>query len=185
MDDILIIDMLFSRDETALKHLSDKYAPLYKSVIRGALSDESDVEECEDDLLLAVWNSIPPERPKNLRAYLCTLARRISIDKLKYNTRKKRSRDHTVMLSELEDCVPSPALAVSDSGSEALSEVLNGFLREIDPETRILFIRRYVYLESSKSLAMRFGISENSVNVKLWRARKKLKKLLETEGIYL
>ena len=184
MDDISIIDGLFCRDEEALRCLSLKYAPLYRSVICGALSDKCDVEECENDLLLAIWNAIPPQRPKNLRAYVCTLARRISIDKLKYNTRKKRSRDNTVMLSELEDCIPSRDGAY-DGKSQELQRVLNDFLRSVDRETRVLFIRRYVYLESAKSLGERFDISVTSVNVKLYRARKKLKKLLEKEKIYL
>ena len=56
-------------------------------------------------------------------------------------------------------------------------------LKEVNPETEILFVRRYVYLESVADLAKRFDMAENRVAVKLYRARKKLKKYLEKEGI--
>ena len=56
-------------------------------------------------------------------------------------------------------------------------------LKELNPESEILFVRRYIYLESVASLAKRFEMDENHVSVKLYRARKKLKKALEKEGI--
>ena len=40
-----------------------------------------------------------------------------------------------------------------------------------------------MYLESVADLARRFELDENRVSVKLYRARKKLKKVLEKEGI--
>ena len=64
-----------------------------------------------------------------------------------------------------------------------MQAVLSDFLRDLDPETEILFVRRYMYLESVAELARRFELDENRVSVKLYRARKKLKKVLEKEGI--
>ena len=63
--------------------------------------------------------------------------------------------------------------------------VLSEFIRGLDAETEILFVRRYIYLESVAELATRFGMNRNSVSVKLYRARKKLKKILEKEGIQI
>ena len=77
MEDHRIIELLIERSEDALGEVSQKYSRLYKMMIRKALSDEFDVEECANDVLLAVWNSIPPNRPKSLAAYVCRIARRI------------------------------------------------------------------------------------------------------------
>ena len=184
MEDIEIIDALFARREDALGEVAKKYAPLYRSVIGRVLYDEGDIDECENDLLLAVWNSIPPERPHSLGAYLVKLARCIGIDRLRFRTRKKRSTDYTVMLSELSECTEaSEAPHETDDGT--LSRVLCDFLRSLDGETEILFVRRYVHMESVASLAERFGMSENRVSVKLYRARKQLKERLRREGIVL
>lgn len=63
--------------------------------------------------------------------------------------------------------------------------ILSDFVRSLNPETQVLFVRRYVYLESVASLAERFGLSENHVSVRLYRARKALRKTLEQEDIRL
>ena len=60
MDDNRIIELLFERAENALDEVSHKYSRLYKGILREVLSDECDVEECENDVLMAVWNTIPP-----------------------------------------------------------------------------------------------------------------------------
>ena len=88
------------------------------------------------------------------------------------------------MLSELEDCLPAEEPCQSEGGlDETVGALLSEFIRSLDPETEILFVRRYVYLESVGQLAERFGLDENRVSVRLYRARKKLKKLLEKEGV--
>ena len=184
MDDNRIIELLFERAENALDEVSHKYSRLYKGIIRDVLSDECDVEECENDVLMAVWNTIPPNRPDSLSSYICKIARRIGINRFKYNTRQKRNTGYIVMLSELDDCLPADEpIDDGDERSELIRSVLSNFIRSLDPETEILFVRRYMYLESVADLARRFELDENRVSVKLYRARKKLKKVLEKEGI--
>lgn len=183
MDDNKIIELLFDRAENALDEISHKYSRLYKGIIREVLSDECDVEECESDVLLAVWNTIPPNRPISLSSYVCKIARRISINRFKFNTRQKRNPDYIVLLSELEDCLPEKIVEDNEERGEIIHSVLSDFLRSLDPETEILFVRRYIYIESVTDLAKRFELDENRISVKLYRARKKLKKMLEKEGI--
>ena len=182
VNDAEIVGLLFERDEKALIYLSDKYSALYTSIIRGALDDECDVQECVDDLLLDVWNTIPPNRPENLMAYVAKLARRVGIDRFRHNTRQKRNSSHTVMLSELEEtCGGLPSASELDEGRVA--KVLNAFLATLDAKTRVIFVRRYVYFESVSSIAERFEMSENAVSVSLHRTRSKLKKTLQKEGL--
>ena len=180
MEDYQIIIMLFERREEALQALSQKYSRLYHKILLQILENESDAEECENDLLLAVWNSIPPNDPHNLPAYLCKIARRIGIDKFRYLSRKKRNTGYTLSLSELEECLPDPDGQPWDEDSGQIRQVLTEFVRQLDPETQVLFIRRYVYLESVASLAQRFELKENYIAVKLYRARKKLRKALNS-----
>lgn len=179
MNESIIIDRLFERDEAALDELALCYSKLYKGILREILHDESDVEECANDLLLLVWNSIPPNRPNSLPAYICKIARNIGINRYKYNNRQKRHSSYTVTLSELDDCIPDRP-QIEDEESVRL--IISDFLRALDAETRVLFVRRYIYLESVAGLSDRFEMTENHVSVKLFRARKKLKKLLERNG---
>ena len=188
MDDRSIITLFFERNENALFEVKNKYSRLFRAMLREVLNDESDIEECENDILLALWNSIPPNDPNDLTSYICKIARRIGINRYKYNTREKRGGGYTLMLSELEESIPDPSpesnFDIEENG-EKVKKILSDFLRSLDKETRVLFVRRYIYFESVKSLAERFEMKENAISVKLSRARKKLKKLLTKEGIYV
>lgn len=186
MEDKKIIELFFNRSENAIEALQQKYSRLYMNILCQLLTDNSDIEECENDILLAVWNSIPPNNPEYLSAFICKIARRIGINKYRYTTRLKRNLYYTVTLSELGDCISfdinnEPHLEIDDK--EKLTKLLNGFIEKLDPQTRVLFTRHYVYMESIKELAQRFDISENSISVKLFRARKKLQNILSKEGL--
>ncbi|MBE6959900.1 MAG: sigma-70 family RNA polymerase sigma factor [Ruminococcaceae bacterium] len=184
MEDNQILSALFDRNETAMTVLSVKYGHLYRSILWEILENSQDVEECANDTLLAVWNSIPPNMPQNLSAYICKIARRIGIDRLRYQTRKKRGSGYAVTLSELENCLPDTRFSNPEDRMH-IRAVLSQFLGELDITTRVLFIRRYVWMESVSSLAIRYNLIENTVSARLSRARKKLKKVLEKEEITL
>lgn len=179
-----IIEKLFNRDEKGLDLLTDHYHRFCESIIREVLDNDADVQECFNDLLLGIWNSIPPNRPLYLSAYIAKFARRIGISRFRYNTRKKRDLGYAVSLSELEEVLPSRA-AENEMECAQLSALISDFLRTLDKKSRVLFIRRYVYFESVTSLSQRFGISENNLSVKLYRIRNKLKTVLEKGGIYI
>lgn len=185
MEDRQIIDLLFARDEQGLRKTEEKYAALYKGILRQALSNNADIDECANDVLMALWNSIPPNRPDHFPSYISRIARRIGINRYKHNTRQKRSIQCTVLLSELEGCIPATDRVETRQEAMALRQVLHVFLQDLDPQTRVLFIRRYYYLETVKSLAKRFGVSQSFVSVRLHRARSALRKLLKKEGIPL
>lgn len=109
-------------------------------------------------------------------ADLCSVA----IDKYRYNHRRKRHSD-CIMFSELED-VQQPT-GDDDTTVPELTEYIDEFLRQTGAEARVLFIRRYFMSESVQSLAERFGMSENSVSVKLFRTRKALRKCILKKGV--
>jgi RNA polymerase sigma-70 factor (ECF subfamily) len=175
------VDLLWKRSEEGLALLDRRYRGLSLSVMAGILENTADREECYNDLLMAVWNSIPPNRPDSLEAYLCALSRRVAIDRYRYNTRDKRSAPYTVMLSELEDCVPDTDAPEAEDGE--ITEALNRFLTGQDAVTRVLFIRRYVMGETTEALAKRFGMKENTISARLYRARLRLRAFLLKEGI--
>ena len=75
MTDEKIIELLFARDERALAEIEKKYSNLCKYTAGNFLNSREDVEECINDMLLAVWNHIPPEKPECLPAYITVLVR--------------------------------------------------------------------------------------------------------------
>jgi RNA polymerase sigma-70 factor (ECF subfamily) len=181
MDDQVIIELYWNRDENAILHTQRKYGASCQTIASNILGNPQDAEECVNDAYLKVWNSIPPERPQSLFAFLSKIVRNVSLDRHRFNSAEKRNHRADVMLSELEECLADDSLAqVSEEG---VVEALNRFLKTLDRETRLLFVRRYWYMDSNQKLAKTFSMSENVVRQRLYRTREKLKKFLEEEGI--
>ena len=68
-EDSKIIDLFFIRKQ-ALIELSEKYGMACERIARNILKNHRDVEERVNDTYLAVWNTIPPQSSKSLRAYI-------------------------------------------------------------------------------------------------------------------
>ena len=183
MDDQKIVDLYWARDEDAILHTQRKYGGSCLTIANNILNNSQDAEECVNDSYLKVWNLIPPERPRSLFAFLSRIVRNISLDRYRFNRADKRSRHADVMFSELEECISDESLA--DVSEEGVVDALNRFLVTLDQETRLLFVRRYWYMDSNQTLAKTFSLSENVIRQRLFRAREKLKEFLEKEGIGL
>lgn len=184
MDDRRIIELFFARSEQAVQTLSEKYGKLCRTVARGILADPRDAEECENDTWMRVWNSIPPDCPEHLGAYVGRIARNLAINRLKFDSRKKRGGELESIHAELHDCVPD-AHNVEAAADDTVLLCIRRFLEYQNPRDRALFLRRYFYLESVQELAAPFGMTASAVSTCLGRMRAKLKLELEKEGITL
>ena len=88
-----------------------------------------------------------------------------------------------MLLDELEYCIPSGKDVESEYEAGMLAKVIDKFLYSIDTESRIIFARRYWYMDSVASIAARYQMSESKVKSVLYRTRKKLRVYLEKEEI--
>ena len=90
MDDERIIDLYWQRNEQAIKETDKKYGALCSSIAYGILASPEDTEECVSDTYMAAWNSLPPQRPRLLRAYLGRITRNLSLNRLRNGSARKR-----------------------------------------------------------------------------------------------
>lgn len=180
MDDGKIIALLNERSEAGLAALKQKYERLILKVLRGILNSPEDAEECANDVLLDVWNKIPPDKPENLTAYVCKIARRRSIDRYRRNTAECRNE---ALLTELSECIPSE-ITVEENSGEELSRLLSEWLNELSKRSRRLFTLRYFFGESVKSAARECKMSETAASSALLRLRGKLKIFLTERGYF-
>lgn len=182
MEDTEIITLLMERRESALDEIIRRYGRLLKNFAGRILPTLQDVEECVNDALLDIWNTIPPKRPASLASYAAMLTRRRAVDRIRRLTAKKRGGGvYLVALDELEDCIPDNT--VPDEDGDLLREAIDSFLAELSPEDRLIFMGRYFALESIESLAEHNNVTKNTINIRLTRMRKKLKSKLEERGI--
>ena len=173
MDDRQIIALFYERSEQAITELSKKYGDLCFKIAINILNDAQDAEECVNDAYLGAWNSIPPQNPDPLRAYLCRIVRNLALKKLRTNTALKRGGQLEVSLSELENCIPDNSFDERLSAKE-LTAQLNTFLSTLRRDDRAMFLKRYWLSEPLSEIAKTFGITEHNASVRLGRIRKKL-----------
>lgn len=181
MDDSEIIELFWQRSEDAICAAEEKYGNLCGMIANNLLRNPEDARECANDVWHSLWNAIPPEKPKNLAAYIARVARNLAMKRLTYRTAAKRQAA-VVSFEELSDCVPDPATPEMALEGKELSRTLDAFLDMLPPEDRNLFLRRYWFFDSTKELAASFRMTESKVKIKLHRIRKKLKDYLEKEA---
>lgn len=182
MDDSEITALLFLNNPKGLEKLSKKYGKLLFAVSNNILLNKEDAEECVNDTYLALKNEIPPKRPQSLCAFVCRIARNISLSKRRKELALKRSKDKTLPYFELEGVLFGETVE-NAFDSKQLGKLLDGFLSEIDAESSAIFVRRYWFSSSVKDIAKDFSLSEDAVYQKLSRTRKKLKAYLEERGV--
>jgi len=183
LTDMGILDLYWSRSESAITETALKYGSYCSTIALNILRNNEDSEECVNDAYLNAWNAIPPQRPAVLSSFLGRIVRNLSLDKYKSRKAEKRSGDETaLLLSELQDCVPSIYSVVDEVEAKVLEKIIDSFLSQIEKPDRVFFMRRYWYADQISLISERFAISESRVKTSLYRTRKKLKITLEKEG---
>ena len=186
MKDDGIIELLQSRDEKAIEMTAERYGRYCMQIAMNILHNEWDAEECVNDAYLRLWNSIPPARPKVLRAFLGRIVRNLSIDRHRSIHRAGYNSDLEVslegLMEELGDCIPDDD-EIPYAVSEELPSLFDAFLETESALNRKLFVGRYWHGYSMALMADCYGISEDAVESRLRRIRGRLRMYLEERGI--
>ena len=176
---------LYRHDEAALEAVSRQYGRLMYGLAYRILGSSADAEECVNDALLDLWNSVPPDRPKRVLAYVSILVRRRAVDRVRYKTASCRGgEEYEGSLEELAECLADPN-GTSSLETVAIRDCLQRFLRVLSEEDRIIFTLRYFSFLSNEEIGEACGLRGSAVVMRLVRIRKKLKKALEHDGIFV
>ena len=81
MEDSFIVDLYWRRDEQAIAETERKYGGACEGLARRFLPAAEDAEEIVQDAYLSLWNTIPPQRPEHLGAYLFRTVRNAALSR--------------------------------------------------------------------------------------------------------
>lgn len=186
MNDQRIIELFWERHESAISVTADKYGKYCHTIAYNILYNYFDAEECVNDTYLGAWNGIPPQKPKNLAAFLGKITRNLAINRYnRHKTSKRGNGQIEIVLSEVENCIPDIKGIEQAMDEEHLVAVINRFLRAQHKTKRKLFVQRYWYMYPIREIAEMHNMSESKVKTILYRMRVELKQNLEKEEIYL
>nr|WP_300656727.1 sigma-70 family RNA polymerase sigma factor [uncultured Acetatifactor sp.] len=175
MEDSQIIELYWQRQESAIRETETKYGAFCLGIAANILSAREDAEECVNDTYFHAWKSMPPQRPEKLRAWLGRVVRNIAINLWHRNRALKRYAGIQELLSELEDCIPSPQTIEQEMEGKELAEYLDSWLLSLSAVDRRLFVRRYWNGIPLGQLAREQGIPCAKLAQQMYRLRQNLK----------
>lgn len=183
MEDAAIIGLYWARDERAIAASDEKYGKLCRSLSWDILDNTEDAEECVNDTWRKAWDTMPPQRPGSLRAYLVKITRNLSIDRWRASRAEKRGSGMDTLLTELEECLPALPSAEEITEVRETARTIDRWLDTLSKADRAAFLRRYWYGQRVDRVAAQAGCSPNSMAKRLGRLRDGLRRALEQEGI--
>ena len=182
MDDKKIIELFLARNEDAIKHTDDTYGRRLFHLADNIVRNDQDAEESVNDTYMKAWNTIPPRKPQYFFAYIAKICRHFALDKLDWNNAAKRKAEVVSLTQEMEICIPDEKRD-REIESRELGRILDAFLRTLSDENQMVFLRRYWFVDTIAEIAVRYGISESAVQMRLIRTKNKLAEYLAKEGI--
>lgn len=178
-----IISLLWGRDQSALNMIKEKYGSYIARIAQTLLNDPRDVEECLSDAYMQLWQAIPPARPNNLGGFLAATVRNCAIDRLRKQSSQKRGGSRLdLALEEFSELLQSGDDVEQTVSDEMLIGEINALLSEMKPKNRIIFVKRYWYLEPIAQIAEECGMNINTVKSILRRTREQLRRALLKGG---
>ena len=183
LSDEEIIALYWARNENAIKHTDDKYRAYLLKIANNILKDMQDSEECLNDTYLSAWNTIPPERPYLLKAFLAAIVRNQSLMVgRRQNAQKRAAMSQAVSLSELEDVLADTR---ETDDARMLAMVIEKFIAELDKDQRYIFFSRYYFGKPIDDVANEMGVSRSKVSKQIAYIKQALREKLQEEGIGL
>ena len=167
-----LINDLLKRTDCSLEQLKLHYGPLIRYVITPILPDTRDREEVFSDILVRVWDRVDQFDPKHgsWTNWLSSIARNAAID---------RARRNLPAGAELTETIPAPN---SDPEQELIRKerqrALHTALNSLESSDKALFYRKYYYRQSTAQIAAEYGTTERAIEGRLYRIKRKLRKVL-------
>ena len=144
-------------------------------IVSPILPDEQDREECLADVALLVWEQIQRYDPDRsaFTTWLTVLTRNTALN------RARKRRETEPLSPDHPSSAPGPEEQVL---RQELLEDLRRALEALPQKDRILFHRKYYYLQSTAQIAAELGMTVRAVEGRLYRVRKRLQ--TELGGVY-
>lgn len=176
MNEQEVLELLRTKDERGMDALLTHYGPLMRYIIAPILPNAEDREECLSEAAMRVWDKIDQfdEDRGSFNAWVTAIAR---------NTALNRLRRAAIEDSDIPESTPAPEPTPEEQLlRKERQAAVEHVLKQLSQSERSLFYRKYYYLQSTAQIASELGMTERAVEGKLYRLKKRLRKMLGGEG---
>ena len=168
-----MIAQLLQQDERGMEALLLHYGPLMRYIIAPILPNPQDREDCLSEVTLRIWEKIDQFDPRrgSWNAWLTAITRNTALN----HARKA--------LGSSAEELPEDTPAAGHTPEEAVlqrerQEAVRDALERLPYRDRILFYRKYYYMQPTAQIAAELGLTERAVEGRLYRLKKQLRKML-------
>ena len=173
MRDQEIVGLYWARSESAIEQTRERYEGYCSEISWRILENREDVQECLNDTWFQTWNSIPNNRPLSLKSYVGRIARNLSLNRFKRETRKKRGGNETAAVyEELAQFIGHEDTVAKNLEKREFLDFLTGYLNGVSKRDREIFVLRFWYLKTPKEIAQTFGVADKEIYNRLYLLRK-------------
>jgi len=157
-------------DEAAFAALHARTSRALRAYVYRVVGNPSDTDDIVQDAYLRMLRAdVPADDEEHLRRYLYRVASNLIVDRWR---RRKHEHDESMM----------PELMSAPPRYEDDADVAKVFA-ELKPRDRALLWLAYVEGESHEEIASSLGVGRRGVRVMLFRARRRLRDLLQARGL--
>ena len=179
-EEAALVRRVQARDELAFREIVERYQAKVFSIIFGILRNHNDAEDIAQQVFSKIYFSI---KNFDFRSSLLTWIYKITVNECYDYLRKKRVRklvyesdfsEEDAQRMQNTDAAIDQKPAVDTQLAQR--DLVVKLLGKLSPEDRSLLLLKEVEGHSVEELAQMTGMNENTIKVKLFRARQKLVK---------
>ena len=179
-EEAALVRRVQAQDELAFREIVERYQAKVFSIIYGILRNRNDAEDIAQQVFAKIYFSI---KNFDFRSSLLTWIYKITVNECYDYLRKKKVRKlvyesdfSTDESQRMENSEPATDQAPAVDQRLAQHDLILKLLSKISEEDRSLLLLKEVEGHSVEELSEMTGMNENTIKVKLFRARQKLVK---------
>lgn len=178
---MLFMLMLLETPEDKIE-FQEIYENTYQKLIyegMGILHSKIDAEEIVHDCFVKVaqdYSGYRGKSPEDMMGILYVMVRNACINRI-----RERNRHRETLIEVDENLLGADNDPLEEILTEEMSDILETAMRQMPVEDRDIFTLRYYYDMSYKEIGEKLGMKTKTVDVRLYRAKQKLRKMLERE----
>jgi RNA polymerase sigma factor (sigma-70 family) len=177
--DTALVERARRKDAEAFAALIRAYERIALSVAYGVLGDSNAAGDVTQDAFIRAWERLADLRePERFGTWLCGIVRNLAIDCL----RRKRPTQPLSAADSAVDAQRWTSNPLDEVGRRETETRLAEAIASLDEQSRLIVVMRYYDNQSSKQIADLLEMTPAAVDMRLSRARKQLKALLEEEN---
>ncbi|MCX6596390.1 MAG: RNA polymerase sigma factor [Acidobacteria bacterium] len=180
-----LIERARSGDDAAFNEVVRTYRKRILGTISRLIGRPEDVEDVGQEVFLRLYYSMEQLRTADMfEPWLYRLTVNAAYDYLRKQKRKKESRISDLSESQvtLADAAAGGLATQEEQRKSGIREFVQKLLGSVSEEDRLLLLMKEVEGLSVKDLEKVYGINENAVKVRLFRARQRVLKAFEKQG---